>query len=141
MKRFILIATALFAVFALSSCNKDDMDITNTLTLGKTVYKVDFGAYVSDGLFDSDIHFLEDSDLEEAWGMMWAVGKVGTFDLPADETDFLLTKNTYPNYGVDFKSGTAKSWIADKHLCLVVNGVLTDGKKFKLSVRSENESE
>ena len=142
MKKLLIIVTAFFAALAISSCDKNNLDITNTLTLGKKVYKVDFGAYVDkDGRYDSDIHFLEESELEQAWGMMWAVGKVGTYSLPANEEDFILTKNTYPNYNIEFKSGTSTSWIEDKRVCLVVDGVLTDGTKFRLSVKSENESQ
>ena len=138
MKKILLLAIAFVAALSISSCTKDDTHITNTLNYDGKTYKVDFQAYVNpDNTFDSDIHFLEDSALEEAWGMMWAVGKIGTFTLPAAESDFILTKNTYPDYSVDFKSGTAKSWVDDNNkVCLVVDGVTTDNKKLKLSVRS-----
>jgi hypothetical protein len=141
MKKFILVAFALVAAFVMGSCSKEETDITNTLKYDGKTYKVDFEGYVGqDNFFDSDIHFLEESDLEQAWSMMWARGKVGSFSLPAKEEDFQLTKNTYPNYNIDFKSGTAKSWVDDdKHLCLVVDGVTTDGKKLKLSVKSMNQ--
>ena len=140
MKKIFYLAIALVAALCISSCNKDETNITNTLTYDGKVYKVDFQAHVVDGEFDSDIHFLEESALEEAWSMMWAMGKIGTFTLPAKEEDFILTKNTYPNYAIDFKSGTAKSWEDEtNHVCLVVDGVTTDGKKLKLSVRSANE--
>lgn len=141
MKKILLLAIALVAALSISSCTKDDTNITNTLVYNGKTYKVDFQSYVGqDNSFDSDIHFLEDSDLEAAWGMMWAVGKLGSYTLPANESDFYLTKNTYPDYSIDFKSGTAKVWVDDNnHVCLVADGVLTDGKKFKLSVRSTNE--
>lgn len=139
MKKILLLAIALVAALSISSCTKDDTNITNTLTYAGKTYKVDFQAVVMDGALDSDIHFLEESDLEQAWSMMWATGKLGTFTLPAAESDFLLTKNTYPDYAIEFKSGTAKSWEDDaKHICLVVDGVTKDGKKLKLSVRSTN---
>ena len=138
MKKILLLAIALVAALSISSCTKDDTHITNTLNYDGKTYKVDFQAYVNpDNTFDSDIHFLEDSALEEAWSMMWAVGKIGTFTLPAAEADFILTKNTFPDYAIDFKSGTAKSWVDDNNkVCLVVDGVTTDNKKLKLSVRS-----
>ena len=138
MKKILLLAFAFVAALAVFSCTKEDADITNTLKYDGKTYKVDFQGYVNpDNTFDSDIHFLEDSDLEQAWSMMWAVGKVGSFTLPAKEEDFLLTKNTYPNYEIEFKSGTAKSWVdADNRLCLIVDGVTKEGKKLKLSVRS-----
>lgn len=142
MKKLLFVALALVAAFATCSCSKeDDTSITNTLKYDGKTYKVDFQGYVSqDNTFDSDIHFLEESDLEQAWSMMWARGKVGSFSLPAKEEDFQLTKNTYPNYNIDFKSGTAKSWVDDdKRLCLIVDGVTTDGKKLKLSVRNMNQ--
>ena len=141
MKKILLLAIAVVAALSISSCTKDDAHITNNLVYAGKTYKVDFQAYVNpDNTFDSDIHFLEDSDLEQAWAMMWAVGKIGTFTLPAAESDFILTKNTYPDYTIDFESGTAKSWVDNNnHVCLVVDGVLTDGKKFKLSVRSTND--
>ena len=138
MKKILLIALAFVAALVIGSCTKEDASITNTLKYDGKTYKVDFQGYVNqDNTYDSDIHFLEESDLEQAWSMMWAVGKVGSFSLPAKEEDFLLTKNTYPNYTIEFKSGTAKSWVDDNgHLCLVVDGVTNDGKKLKLSVRS-----
>lgn len=141
MKKLLFVALALVAAFAICSCSKEEADITNTLKYDGKTYKVDFQGYVSqDNTFDSDIHFLEESDLEQAWSMMWATGKVGSFSLPAKEEDFMLTKNTYPDYTIDFKSGTAKSWIDDdNHLCLVVDGVTTDNKKLKLSVRNMNQ--
>ena len=140
MKKILLVAFAFVAALAIFSCNKEDADITNTLKYDGKTYKVDFEGYVNpDNSFDSDIHFLEESALEQAWSMMWATGKVGSFSLPAKEEDFLLTKNTYPNYNIDFKSGTAKSWVDDdKRLCLVVDGVTKEGKKLKLSVRCSN---
>lgn len=138
MKKILLVVFA--AALAICSCTKEDATITNTLTYDGKTYEVDFQAVLSsefDNGFDSDIHFLEDSDLYNAWGMMWATGKLGTFSLPANEEDFKLMKNTYPDYIIDFKSGTAKSWIDDNnHVCLVVDGVTTDNKKLKLSVRS-----
>ncbi|MBR5924954.1 MAG: hypothetical protein IKZ60_05770 [Bacteroidales bacterium] len=141
MKKILFVAFAFVAALAFFSCTKEDASITNTLKYDGKTYKVDFMSYVNpDNTFDSDIHFLEESDLEQAWSMMWAVGKVGSFTLPAKEEDFLLTKNTYPNYEIEFKSGTAKSWVDDNnHLCLVVDGVTTDNKKLKLSVKSTNE--
>lgn len=141
MKKFLLLAIACVAALSISSCTKDNPKITNTLTYDGKTYKVDFQAFVGqDNIIDSDIHFLEDSPLEEAWGMMWVVGKIGSYTLPANEADFILTKNTYPDYAIDFKSGKADIWLDDSnHVCLVVDGVLTDGKKFKLSVRSTNE--
>lgn len=141
MKKILLVAFALVTALAISSCNKEEADITNTLKYDGKTYKVDFEAHVDpNNFFDSDIHFLEESDLEQAWSMMWAAGKVGSFTLPAKEEDFLLTKNTYPNYEIVFKSGTAKSWVDDNnHLCLVVDGVTTDNKKLKLNVKSTNE--
>lgn len=138
MKKILLIALAFVAALVIGSCTKEDASITNTLKYDGKTYKVDFQGYVNqDNTYDSDIHFLEESDLEQAWSMMWAVGKVGSFSLPAKEEDFLLTKNTYPNYTIEFKSGTTKSWVDDNgHLCLIVDGVTKDGKKLKLSVRS-----
>ena len=141
MKKILLIALAFVAALVIGSCTKEDASITNTLKYDGKTYKVDFQGYVNqDNTYDSDIHFLEESDLEQAWSMMWARGKVGSFSLPAKEEDFQLTKNTYPNYSIDFKSGTAKSWVDDdKRLCLIVDGVTTDGKKLKLSVKSMNQ--
>ena len=70
----------------------------------------------------------------------FAAGKIGTFTLPASKEDFSLTKKTFPDYTINFKSGTAKSWVDDRgHVCLVVDGVTTEGKKIKLSVRSSYE--
>ncbi|MCR5017289.1 MAG: hypothetical protein K6A64_00645 [Bacteroidales bacterium] len=141
MKKLLILAIALVAALSISSCSKDNPKITNTLTYDGKSYKVDFMAIVNpDNTFDSDIHFLEESSLEEAWSMMWAVGKLGSYTLPAQEADFMLTKNTYPDYSIDFKSGKADIWLDEgNHVCLVADGVLTDGKKFKLSVRSTNE--
>jgi len=141
MKKLLLLAIALVAALSISSCTKDNPKITNTLTYDGKSYKVDFMAIVNpDNTFDSDIHFLEESSLEEAWSMMWAVGKLGSYTLPAKEEDFMLTKNTFPDYSIDFKSGKADIWLDEgNHVCLVADGVLTDGKKFKLSVRSTNE--
>ena len=139
MKKILILAVS--ALMALVACNKDEANITNTLKYDGKSYKVDFQAIVNpDNTFDSDIHFLEESDLEQAWAMMWAVGKLGSYSLPAKEEDFMLTKNTFPDYSIDFKSGKADIWLDEgNHVCLVADGVLTDGKKFKLSVRSTNE--
>ena len=139
MKKILLLAFAFVAALAISSCTKEDATkITNTLKYDGKTYKVDFQAHVDpSNFFDSDIHFLEESDLEQAWSMMWATGVVGSYTLPAKEEDFLLTKNTVPDYEIEFKSGTAKSWVDyENHLCLVVDGVTTNGKKLTLSVRS-----
>ena len=142
MKKFLLLAIACVAALSISSCTKDNPKITNTITYDGKSYKVDFQAILNpDNTFDSaDIHFLEECSLEEAWGMLWASGRIGSFTLPANESDFLLIKNTFPDYNVDFKSGKVDIWVDNNNkLCLVADGVLTDGKKFKLSVRSTNE--
>jgi len=138
MKKILILAAA--ALMAFVACNKSEANITNTLKYDGKSYKVDFQAIVNpDNTFDSDIHFLEESDLEQAWAMMWAVGKLGSYSLPAKEEDFMLTKNTFPDYSIDFKSGKADIWLDDNnYVCLVADGVLTNGKKFKLSVRSTN---
>lgn len=139
-KLFSILAIGLAACAAFTSCNKDDSDeITNTLTYKGTVYNIDLAGYVSEeGTFDCDIHFLEDTELSQAWAMMWAVGKIGTYQLPAAEEDFMMTKNVYLDYDISFKSGTAKAWLDGENLCLVVDGVLVDGATFKLSARSSN---
>ena len=139
MKKYLVLAV--FALIAFMACSKDnkDGDITNTLVYDGQTYKVDFeGGFDENGMYNCDIHFVGESSLAQAWGMMWAVGKVGTFTLPAKEEDFQLTKNTYPDYDIKFKSGTAKSWVDDKYLCLVVDGKTEDGKSLKLSVKSQN---
>ena len=135
-KYFVLAVTALMAFIA---CSKNNSDITNTLIYDGQTYRVDFqGVADNEGFYDSDIHFLDDSALEQAWGMMWARGKIGTYSLPVENpNDFSLTKNTYPDYDIEFKSGTAKSWLEGELVCLVVDGVLTDGKSFKLSVKTQ----
>lgn len=137
-KLFGILVIAIAVVAAFSACNKDKEgdEITNTLTLNGKSYKIDLSAAVNDNTFDCDIHFVEDSDLANNWGMMWVTGKLGTHQLPAAEEDFMLTKNTFPNYDVAFKSGTAKAWV-DGTLCIVVDGVMEDGTKLKISVKSE----
>lgn len=138
MKKVLLFALA--AVLAFVACSKDEPKLDNTLFYDGKTYKVDFQAYANEGRYDSDIHFMEESPLEQAWSMMWAVGKLGSFTLPAAEEDFLLTKNTYPNYTIEFKSGTSKAWVDEEgHVCLTVDGVTTDGKKLKLGVKSTND--
>ena len=54
MKKFILVAFALVAAFAIGSCSKEETDITNTLKYDGKTYKVDFEGYISqDNTFDS----------------------------------------------------------------------------------------
>lgn len=140
MKRIISLTVAIIAALLLGSCVKDNPKITNTLNYDGKTYKIDFMAVVNGDIFDSDIHFLEESALEEAWGMMWATGKLGTYTLPAQETDFMLTKNSYPDYNIDFQSGEAKIWIDDdSKVCIYVDGKTNEGKKFKLSAKSIND--
>jgi hypothetical protein len=139
-KVFGILVIAIAVVAAFSACNKDkDGDeITNTLTLNGKIHKIHLSPGLNDNEFNCDIHFVDnESDLANSWGMMWVSGKIGTHQLPAAEEDFMLTKNTYPDYSIDFKSGTAKAWI-DGGLCIVVDGVLKDGTKLKLSVKGEN---
>lgn len=140
MKRIISLTVAIIAALLLGSCVKDNPKITNTLNYDGKTYKIDFMAVVNGDIFDSDIHFLEESALEEAWGMMWATGKLGTYTLPAQETDFMLTKNTHPDYSIDFQSGEAKIWIDDdSKVCIYVDGKTNEGKIFKLSAKSIND--
>ena len=140
MKRIISLTVAIIAALLLGSCVKDNPKITNTLNYDGKTYKIDFMAVVNGDIFDSDIHFLEESALEEAWGMMWATGKLGTYTLPAQETDFMLTKNSHPDYNIDFQSGEAKIWIDDdSKVCIYVDGKTNEGKIFKLSAKSIND--
>jgi len=140
MKRIITLTVAVIAALLISSCAKDNPKITNTLVYDGKTYKIDFMAVTNGDSFDSDIHFLEESDLEQAWAMMWAVGKLGTYTLPADKENFMLTKNTYPDYEIDFKSGQAKVWRDDDgKICIFVDGKTKENKNFKLSAKSIND--
>ena len=126
-------------VFAVSGCDKEDGEATNTMTLRGNTFSIDYALFTDHGeITRLHVHTPGDEGLS-GFGEVpssW-IGKTTKL-----EGEFFLSFN--PQSGAasidpEIKSGTVKITKVEKKLHVVVDAVEESGDKFKMDYLAEDE--
>lgn len=142
MKKIItIVAVALLSALAFSSCNKDKVDITNTILIRGSKLPVTIGIYA---IYDDFVNFDMDAGPEASnlhgyggFPKAW-IGK--TTQLSGD---FFMSYNPMegPSINPRIKSGTATiTQLEPNKLHVLVDAVETDGVKFQINCVAYDET-
>ena len=128
-------------VFAVSGCNKEDAEISNTITIRGATLEIDHAIYSPHGENATGLHVQTKGgdkglfgwgEFDSAW-----IGKTTNL-----KGEFFMSFNPNdggPSIDPEIKSGTFKVSKVEKGLHVIVDAVETNGYAFKMNFLAEDE--